>query len=85
MKKRMYKNVLLLMSDKDAAYLDTALSTHPVLSTDLSSIIETDDEGFIVFFKPTEKIIWAAVFFIQNLMIMQRMFTLDELRKSSKI
>lgn len=85
MKKIMYKNILLFMSDKDTQQLDLLLASHPILASDLSSIIETDADGFIVFFKPTDKMTWATVFFIQNLMIMQRMFTIDELRKRAKI
>lgn len=81
MKKVMYKNVLLAMSDKDIAHLDELLASHPVLSTDISSVVETDADGFIVFFKPTDKMSWASVFFIQNLMIMQRLIIVDNLRK----
>lgn len=85
MNKVMYKNILLFMSTKDTQHLDKLLSEHPVLSHDISSIIETDDDGFIMFFKPTDKMTWASVFFIQNLMIMQRMFAIDELRRQHKI
>lgn len=85
MKKVMYKNILLFMSDNDKQHLDKLLASHPTLSSDLSSVLETDDDGFIVFFKPSEKMTWSSVFFIQNLMIMQRMFVVDELRRQKKI
>jgi hypothetical protein len=85
MKKVMYKNILLFMSDNDKQYLDKLLASHPTLSVDLSSVLETDDDGFIVFFKPSDKMTWSSVFFIQNLMIMQRMFVVDELRRQKKI
>lgn len=81
----MYKNILLFLSEKDQQQLTKLLADHPILSFDLSSIVETDDDGFIVFFKPTEKMTWSSVFFIQNLMIMQRMFIFDELRRQKKI
>lgn len=73
------------MSDKDKEQLDILLASHPVLSFDVSSVLETDMDGFIIFFKPTDKMTWSSVFFIQNLMIMQRMFAIDELRKQKKI
>jgi hypothetical protein len=73
------------MSDNDKQYLDKLLASHPTLSVNLSSVLETDDDGFIVFFKPSDKMTWSSVFFIQNLMIMQRMFVIDELRRQKKI
>lgn len=73
------------MSENDKQHLDKVLASHPVLSLDLSSVLETDDDGFIIFFKPSDKMTWSSVFFIQNLMIMQRMFAIDEMRRQKKI
>jgi len=45
---------------------------------DLKSMVETDKNGFIVYFSPRE-ISWSLVFFIQNLMIMQRLRVIDDM------
>ena len=44
---------------------------------DLRTMVTTDDRGRIVFFEPGN-ISWGLVFFIQNLMISQRLREIDE-------
>ena len=76
---------MLFLSEQDKKQLDQLLADHETLAFDISSIIETDDDGFILFFKPTSRMSWASVFYVQNLMIMQRLFVFDELRRQNKI
>lgn len=79
MKLEIYKNVDLLISEEDRAQLDEMLKEYPpeIAFTLLSSTISTDKKGRIVSFQPTGQIRWNLVFYIQNLMIRQRLFEMD--------
>lgn len=47
---------------------------------DLKSMIDTDQNGLITYFAPKD-VSWGFVFFIQNLMISQRLQIFDELAR----
>ena len=76
--------VKVALSEIDGFQLSKFLSTMSVVP-DLKSMIKTDDNGLIVSFEP-KNISWGFVFFIQNLMIMQRMNIMDDfMRKEGLI
>lgn len=84
MKKTLYKNTEILLSDRDKVCLDKMLSdpAHSDLNIDLGKTIETDSKGRIIFFVPTPGMKWALVFYIQNLMIRQRLEEMDAFLKA---
>lgn len=47
-------------------------------------LFEVDDDGFITFIAPKGSIPWGILFFIQNVMINQRLRVIDDFRKQSK-
>lgn len=51
---------------------------------DLKSMIRTDENGFIISFEP-QNINWGFVFFIQNLMISQRLNVFDEFMRKQEM
>lgn len=56
------------------------------LKVSLQPVVETDDNGLIVMFRPMQKVSMSLVFFFQNLMIEQRLFLMDDfLRKNGMI
>ena len=78
MKKILYKNVSILMSDRDKSILDNMLrAPEHAHITDFRKSIETDDSGRITFFMPSEGMKWGLIFFLQNLMILQRLNEVD--------
>lgn len=80
MKTQIYKNVNLLMADEDVNILNQILAdpAHSKISNSLVSIIETDNQGRITFFLPSENTKWSFIFYIQNLMIRQRLYQIDQ-------
>lgn len=44
-------------------------------------LFESDEEGFITFIKPNKPTPWAIIFFVQQLMITQRLRVIDNMRK----
>lgn len=79
MRLKVYKNVDLLLSEEDESQLEEMLKSYPpeVAFTLLSSTLKTDQKGRIVFFQPTNQLRWDLVFYLQNLMIRQRLFEMD--------
>jgi len=79
MNKKLYKNIELLISDKDVAILDKMLNepVHRDFNIDLGKVLETDGAGRIVFFVPPPGMKWALIFYFQNLMIRQRLDLID--------
>lgn len=79
MQAMMFKSVNLLLSDRDTVVLNGLLAEpgHEPFNVSMSSILETDEKGRITFFMPNSTIKWSLVFFIQNLMIRQRLFEMD--------
>jgi len=47
-------------------------------------LFESDDDGFITLISPKQTIPWAILFFIQQLMLNQRLRIIDDLRKELK-
>lgn len=80
MKIHLFKGVSLLATDNDIDMFKKILSEpgHDALNVSISSIIETDQKGRITFFMPNSSIKWSLVFFVQNLMIRQRLFEMDQ-------
>lgn len=79
MSKIVYRNLDILLSERDRAILEKMLSDpdHKILADEISQWLETDRNGCISFFLPPSGMKWSLVFFIQNLMIMQRMYRID--------
>jgi len=44
-------------------------------------LFRTDEDGFITIIKPTKTVPWAVLFFVQQVMITQRLRIFDQLRK----
>ena len=86
--KYMYKNVLLFCLKDQLRQMDQFIEekTNSHLKSSLREIIETDENGFIVLFRPTIQISMGFLFFLQNLMLMQRLYFLDDfLRRNGQI
>lgn len=47
-------------------------------------LFKTDNEGYITLITPTQSIPWAILFFVQQLMISQRLRVIDKFRKEAK-
>lgn len=83
----MFRNTYLFCTDEHIKVMESLLEdpANAHLWTSLQSIIETDQNGFIVLFRPTVSISMGLLFFFQNLMVMQRMYYLDKFLKSQGI
>lgn len=68
--------VKFALSEKEGLALSAYLSQMSDIP-DLKSMIETDENGMITYFEPRE-VSWGFVFFVQNLMIMQRLRIIDD-------
>lgn len=84
MKMQMFKGVNLLAADKDFDNLKIILAETEHERVLLSEILETDSKGRITFFMPNSAIKWSLVFYLQNLMIRQRLFEMDAFLDSRK-
>lgn len=51
------------------------------LSVSLQPVLETDENGLITMFQPTQSVSMGLVFFFQNLMVQQRLFLIDKFLK----
>jgi len=69
--------VRLLLDERAGKEISTIISkmSQPL---DLRAIVEADANGLICWFAPQSGMEWDFIFFIQNLMINQRMFLIDE-------
>lgn len=74
-KKRNIRNVHLMCTDIDEANIENMLGDARV--TDARLILTCDFEGIIIRFSPTKNLTWGVVWYIQNLMIMQRLHQVD--------
>ena len=74
-KKRNIRNVHLLCTDIDEANIENMLGE--VRIPDARAIITCDFEGRITRFAPTKALTGGVVWYIQNLMIMQRLHQVD--------
>jgi hypothetical protein len=86
--KKLYKNVELLLTDEQVEVLQRLLEepANEWLKIGFQNIIETDDNGLIVIFRPMQKMSMGLVFFFQNLMIEQRLYLMDNfLRENGQI
>jgi len=68
-----YKNLVKIFSDKDKN-----------ISGDIyfKDSFEIDNDGFITLIKTEKNMPWAILFFLQNLMISQRLRIIDDMRKN---
>lgn len=76
------------MTQSHLEHLTSLLDEEPNewLKVSLQPVVETDDNGLIVMFRPMQKVSMSLVFFFQNLMIEQRLFLMDDfLRKNGMI
>jgi len=84
-RKRIIKNIEILLSDEQAALLEDMCSSHDLFKISLESIIQTDANGLIVLFKPISMMDMALFHFIQNLMISQRLYLMDDFLRANGI
>lgn len=86
--KRFYKNVELLCTEAHVNSLEEMLAepTNAWLKSSLQPVVESDENGLIVMFRPTQKMSMGLVFFFQNLMVEQRLFLVDSfMREQGRI
>ena len=73
------------ITDEEFDYYKQLVTQHttPIFAgTDyFKGLFETDDEGFIYMITPKQSIPWEVLFFIQQVMINQRLRVIDTLRK----
>ena len=67
-----YKHLVNLFSD------DTKKIKGDIYFKDL---FEVDEDGFIILIKTDKSVPWAIIFYLQQVMIMQRLRFIDEFRK----
>jgi len=77
-----YKQVDI--SDEEFKYYKSMVKSYSEGEDLFRDIFETDDSGFITLITPRENIPWAVLFFIQNVMINQRLRIIDKFRKQEK-
>lgn len=86
--KHFFKNVEMLMTEAHIAALQEMLQepSNQWLQTSLQPIVETDENGLIVMFRPGQKMSMGLVFFFQHLMVEQRLYLIDDfLREQGRI
>ena len=79
-----YKNVEIKMTEQHHKMLEDHISQpqNEWLKAGLEKVVETDSDGMITMFAPMHTMSMGLVFFIQHLMITQRLDLVDEfLRK----
>lgn len=86
MKKTLFKNIELLATNRDIKVLEGLLAdpVHQELNIDLGKSLEVDEQGRITYFMPVENMKWSLVFYLQNLMIRQRLDMIDEFIDNAK-
>lgn len=76
------------MSDDEFNYykeLVNQFTTDNTSGEDLfKDLFKTDDDGFVIFLAPKKSIPWAILFFMQQIMISQRLRYIDNIRRESK-
>jgi hypothetical protein len=81
-KKRNIRNVHIYCTDLDETNLEHMLSDSKI--PDARAVLSCDFEGRIIRFTPNKNFTWGTVWYIQNLMIMQRLQQVDEAMASLK-
>lgn len=74
-KKRNIRNVHVYCTDFDEKNLESMLSECGI--ADARGIMSCDFDGRILRFSPSKSMTWGVVWYIQNLMIMQRLNQID--------
>lgn len=74
-KKRNIRNVHIFCTDLDEKNLENMLSDCSI--SDARIILSCDFDGRIMRFSPAKSMTWGVVWYIQNLMIMQRLNQVD--------
>jgi len=86
MKAMGYKQVN--MTDDEFVYYKELVKYHTDDKTKgeeyFRDLFDTDPEGFIMMITPKASIPWGILFFVQNVMINQRLRVIDEFRKQTK-
>lgn len=75
-----FAGVNIAITEEESKVLNNFISTMPK-DTLLASFIKADDNGLIVWFQPPAGLSWDFIFFIQNLMIAQRLHLIDDMAK----
>jgi hypothetical protein len=74
-KKRNIRNVHVYCTDLDEKNLEGMLAECKI--ADARGIMSCDFEGKVMRFSPAKSMTWGVVWYIQNLMIMQRLHQVD--------
>ena len=73
------------MSDQEYQYYKELVSQFTDDKTKgeefFKDLFESDEEGLITFVKPNKPTPWAIVFFVQQVMITQRLRVIDDMRR----
>lgn len=68
------------MTDSEFAYYKALCKRHDGEKS-FVDLFESDDDGFITLITPKKAIPWEILFFVQNVMINQRLRVIDNFRK----
>lgn len=68
------------MADEEFAYYKSLVKRHGT-EQHFVDLFDTDDEGFITLLTPKTGVPWEIIFFVQNVMINQRLRVIDNFRK----
>ena len=82
-----YKNVEFLMSELHHKDLIEHLKSesNSWLQVSLQPIVETDENGLIIMFRPTKQMSLGLVYFFQQLMLEQRCYLMDTFLKKQGV
>lgn len=76
------------MTDQEFAYYRELIKQYSVDGKKgqdyFRGLFKTDDQGYITLITPTQSIPWAILFFVQQLMISQRLRIIDKFRNEVK-
>lgn len=78
------RDVEILITEDTAKRFLGLLSQMSDLPT-LNDIVAVDQNGLITSFNPPTKMPWGIIFFIQNVMISQRLFLMDEVLRKNEV
>lgn len=74
----------ILITESEAKQLNVILSgmSNP---PDLNSMLVVDENGLITSFTPVDNMQWGFIFLLQNLMVSQRLFLMDNFLRSQEV
>jgi hypothetical protein len=74
----------ILITESEAKQLNVVLSgmSDP---PNLNAMLVTDENGLITSFSPVDNMQWGLIFLLQNLMVSQRLFLIDNFLRSQEV